>query len=206
MKLKKHSILVLYWFSSVIFVFQVFSQSNLHIFERNDRYGFADDSGQVIIEAQFHMAFDFNKEGIAAVVDDSGWVYIDKKGQHVIRPLVVDNGPDYFSEGLARYSDSGKTGFFDQAGNIVIPAEFDYAGPFSEERAVICFQCKPEKDGEYTRITGGRWGYIDREGTIVIPAEYDRAEKFLNGKARVYKDNIIFYIDKEGNRVSADEG
>jgi hypothetical protein len=42
------------------------------------------------------------------VVDDDGWAYIDTAGRAVIRPLVVDNGPDYFREGVARFRRNAK--------------------------------------------------------------------------------------------------
>jgi hypothetical protein len=68
------------------------AQTKLFSFEENDRWGYKNASGQVVIKPHFAMADDFLPEGIGAVLDDHGWAYIDKKGHVVIRPFVFDNG------------------------------------------------------------------------------------------------------------------
>jgi len=73
---------------------------------------------------------------------------INEKGETVIRPFVVDNGPDYFEDGLARFRIDNKFGFFDRTGKIIIGAQFDFAFPFHEGLAAICAGCKEEPEGE----------------------------------------------------------
>ena len=68
-------------------------------FEDAGTWGYKNASGQVLIKPRFTVAQAFTPEGIAAVVDETGWAYINEKGETVIRPFVVDNGPDYFKEG-----------------------------------------------------------------------------------------------------------
>lgn len=64
-----------------------------------------------------------------------------------------------------------KWGYVDEAGHVVISAQFDCAGGFSEHLA-------PVKIGK-------KWGYIDTAGHLVIPARYFWAAEFSNGLALV---------------------
>ena len=148
------------------------------------------------------MAMEFSEQGIAAVVDGDGWLYIDRQGRPVVRPFPFDNGPDYFVEGLSRYREKGKIGFIDPAGRIVIPAAFDFAFLFSEGRAAVCNGCGLEKtDYEQKMVVGGKWGYIDRSGRIVIPLEYERAGPFADGRAEVIKDGRGLSLDRPGREI-----
>lgn len=165
-------------------------------FEEDGLWGYRIGS-HIVIETQFRMALDFLDSGIGAVVDDSGWVYIDTSGTRVIRPHVVDNGPDPFVEGLARFIRHGKMGFFDTSVDVVIEAEFDYAEPFSEGLAAVCQGCIRVFEGEHAAVEGGRWGYIDRSGCVVVPLRYEAAEPFADGTARVKAGGGWIEIDRE---------
>jgi hypothetical protein len=168
-----------------------------------DRWGFRDSSGRTVIAPQYVQAGAFSPEGLAPVVDQEGWLYIDLKGRPLVRPFVFDNGPDYFEEGLSRFVADGKIGFIDRAGVVVIPAVHDFALPFCEKMAVVCTGCRPEDDGdEHTIMVGGKWGYINRTGSIVIPLEYDRADSFADGEAQVSKDGRNFAIDRTGRKIN----
>ncbi len=170
-------------------------------FERDGRWGYQAPDGRVAISARFVVAEPFSAEGLAAVADERGWAYIDLAGRVVIRPLVVDNGPDYFREDLARFRRGGKVGFFDRRGKVVLEPEFDFALPFSAGLAAVCRGCTEVLAGEHTILQGGKWGYIDRRGVLVIPLEFERAESFERGVARVRYAGQWTRIDKKGNRL-----
>ena len=171
-------------------------------FEKNEKWGYKDLNGKIIIESQFIIANDFSPEGIAAVADEKSWYYIDKKGKKLITPLLFDNGPDYFSEGLARFTAHDKIGFFDKHGEVIIEARFDFAWPFHEDLAVVCMGCrKVPYNEEYWKMIGGQWGYINKKGNIVIPLKFESASRFENGKARVKFNGKKIYIDKKGNLI-----
>ena len=168
-------------------------------FEKDDKWGYKDNNGQIVIEPRYVMAGEYSAEGIAAVIDNKGWAYIDKKGVVVIRPHVYDNGPDSFSEGLARFSENGKYGFFDKYGKVAIEPQFDFVFPFKEGLARVCNGCKLLKNGEHTTVKGGKWGYIDNKDVMVIPLRYDEARDLNVGKAEVrFKDNWTFIDNKNG--------
>lgn len=154
-----------------------------------------------MIPAQYSLAGDFSKHGLATVVDDKGWAFINTKGAVVIRtPFVFDGGPDEFRQGLARFTSDEKFGFFDERGNIVVAPQFDFALSFHEGLAAVCLGCQKtaaDADGHYG-VIGGRWGYINRRGAVVIPLQYEAAEDFENGKARVMFDKQWRFVDKSG--------
>jgi hypothetical protein len=150
------------------------SELILQSFEENDKFGYKDTAGNVVIPARFDFAYEFDTNAIAGVHDSTGWIMINKKGETVIIPFEFDNGPDYYEEGLARFVENGKMGFFNGKGEKVIPAKFDFAMPFLNGRAVVCNGCQQTTlDAEHWGIDGGSWGAIDRSGNTALPFEYN---------------------------------
>lgn len=146
----------------------------LKSFEDKGKFGFKDTAGNIIIPARFDFTYEFDTNQIAGVHDSTGWIMINKKGETVIIPFEYDNGPDYYEEGLARFVENGKMGFFNGKGEKVIPAKFDFAMPFLNGRAVACIGCQQTTlDAEHWGIDGGSWGAIDRSGKTVLPFDYN---------------------------------
>jgi hypothetical protein len=167
-------------------------------FEKEDKWGYRDAQGKVVIPPTFIAAEDFSPEGIAAVIDDAGWGYINRRGTIIIRPFIIDNGPDPFQEGLARFTKGNKFGFFNRRGRIVIKPKFDFAAPFQEGLAAFCRGCVKKMIGEHGFWEGGKWGYINRKGNIVINAQFDSATNFEKGQAEVVREGKSIYINKKG--------
>lgn len=112
------------------------------------------------LPATFMIADEFNACGIAAVLDEMGWRYIDRAGKPVIAPMIFDNGPDPFVEGLARYVEDEEYGYFDECGKIVIPAKYDFALPFEGGKAQAGYRCTfppVPPAGEYHTYQCERW-------------------------------------------------
>ena len=187
---------------TIVFNGQVCSAGTLTPFsDAGDKWGYRNSTGKVVITPQYSAAMEFSEQGIAAVADKDGWLYIDTKGNPLVRPFVFDNGPDYFEEGLSRYVDSGKFGFINASGKIVIPAAYDFARPFSESRAAVCNGCRQEPVGEHKITVGGKWGFVDSKGNIVIPLEYDGVDDFSDGRAGVRKGDQNLEIDRKGREI-----
>jgi hypothetical protein len=101
------------------------------------------------------------------------WYYV-RRGVTPVAVESMDNGPDYFEDGLARARVGGKIGYIDRKLNLVIPATYDGAYPFRDGVAVVCTACTIEYDrtvteGERSWYAGGQWGRIDRRGRVVSP-------------------------------------
>ncbi|TAL68724.1 MAG: WG repeat-containing protein [Bacteroidetes bacterium] len=178
-----------------------FGKGKLIPYEDGDLMGYKDSRGKIILPAKYRMAEKFSKFGIAAVVDDSSWAYIDSKGNVLIRPCNWDNFPDEFCNGLARYRKDDLYGFFNQKAEIVIPAKYSFCSRFSSGLAAICEGCKKYYIGEYDFYKGGKWGFINIKGEIVIEPVYEEAYDFENGIARVKKDSVWFEINKKGKLI-----
>ncbi|WP_211204030.1 WG repeat-containing protein [Chloroherpeton thalassium] len=146
----------------------------MRCFESDGLWGFISNTDSIQIPPTYLFAQDFLPTGIAAVLDSSGWFYIDTLGNRLLAPYIFDNGPDYFSENLARFVVDGKVGFFNQQGKIVISAQFDFATPFLNGVAKVSQGCEFIKTGEHTEVTGGKWGIIDTSGNFLLPIQFDR--------------------------------
>jgi hypothetical protein len=95
-----------------------------------------------------------------------------------------------FSEGLAAVRvgdwDTGKWGFVNVMGEIVIPPIYNSVRSFSEGLAAFGVEC-----GQCMSCLGGRrcympkWGFINTSGEIVIPAQYSRVQNFSESLAAV---------------------
>ena len=80
---------------------------------------------------------------------------------------------------------TGKWGFADTLGKMVISPAWDRANGFSEGLAVV-----GQNDGQF--------GYIDRAGKIVVPLKYKSAADFREGLAAVSFNNRYGFIDTTG--------
>lgn len=148
------------------------------------KYGYADMSGQYIIQPVFDNAYDFS-EGLAGVRIDGKYGYINKLGKMVIAPQFIWAGS--FSEGLAAVLFGDREGYIDKHGEMVIPPRFIWADQFSEGLAAV--------------LVGNKWGYIDTGGYMVTNPEFEIAWPFFSGSARVEADGKWWYIDRKGEVV-----
>jgi hypothetical protein len=158
---------------------------DLHPARREDRWGYIDRTGQVVIDFQYEEARAFY-EGLAAVCTDGQWGYIDAQGTVVVPCRYQDAGR--FSEGLAPVQAAYRWGYIDAAGTMVIPPQFRYAFWFSSARAMVW--------------TDSGIGYIDKTGALVIPPDPNWQEPFFfsEGLAPVwFREGGYGYIDTSGN-------
>jgi hypothetical protein len=122
----------------------------------------------------------YHRDGLASVLlfnetdkQNAQWFYV-RRGVIPVPVEKMDNGPDYFEDGLARARVGGKIGYINRKLNLVIPATYDGAYPFRDGVAVVCTACTIEYDrtvteGERSWYASGQWGRIDRRGRVVSP-------------------------------------
>lgn len=176
------------------------------------RWGYADESGKIVIKAQFDAARPF-ADGLAqvGVLDEElpeveahpnlKWGYIDERGRVVVElRYTVLRG---FSENLAAAAvlDAErperpmlgrgsrlnlKWGYVDRSGSEVVPMQFLFAGDFAEGLAHVN-AVGGGGDGGEGSLCGppANYGYIDRTGALVIKPRFTFAARFENGRARV---------------------
>ncbi len=90
--------------------------SPLFPIKQNDKYGYIDKTGKIVIKPKFDNVWIFS-EGLASVEIDLKYGYIDKTGKIVIKPK-FDNAY-IFSEGLACVEIDDKEGYINKTGNYV---------------------------------------------------------------------------------------
>lgn len=166
---------------------------NLSVVIKDNKYGYVNKKGEVLISPRFDEAFSFD-DGLALIRQDDKYGYINPKGEIVIRPQ-FDNAWGFW-DGRAKIAQDDKFGFIDKKGTIVIKPIYAETGDWFEYGLVRV------KIGE-------KWGFIDKSGNIVIAPIYDQAEDFSEGLAMVGikddDDHKFGYIDPTGEFVIAPE-
>jgi hypothetical protein len=131
-----------------------------------------DGKGNLSISPKYVRKLPFADNGLAAVYSEKhGWMYVNRKGKVIISGVaVMDNGADYFSDGLVRFSRGGKWGFANESGLVVVPAIYDGAMPFANGVARVCKECESkwaEPECEHHSFVGGEWLCVNAVGGVV---------------------------------------
>ena len=104
---------------------------------------------------------------------------------------------------------SGKWGYINSNGQLIVNPQFDYAEDFQEGRGLICLG-KPCTWWDAPPDSEERWGYIDASGKMVIAPQYGKAANFSEGLASVCTGDCSAkptkpfnrgYIDRDGKVV-----
>lgn len=198
-------------------------------FCKNEKYGFIDKMGNVIVPAKYDQVADFKEERAwVAYRNDEGRLkcgYIDLDGKEVVPikyqvPFGEGETPTDFSEGLAALPlrtdeyDSPVYGYIDKMGNEVIPAKFSIAGDFKNGIALVDLENYIDKTGKV--LTGNELEFQDKivifsqdekmglrhlNGKVVVPCNYDVIQNFSDGMAAVCKEHLWGYVDPLGTFV-----
>jgi len=178
--------------------------SSRHLFpvEVDEKYGYIDTTGKIVIAPKFDYASDFT-EGLAEIrIGDreSGlFGYIDTTGKIVIKPKYQSTGT--FSDGVAIARDNKGLVIIDKKGKTLLMLEIDMAElGFSEGLAA--------KALVFRKKVGVFYGFIDKTGKVIIPPKYRFARNFSEGLAAVEEDKSPLirkhgYIDKNAKWVIA---
>ena len=128
-------------------------------------------SGRIAFPATIRHDLRFEPNGLSAVWQKADWFYVTRQGK-AVPVLVFDNGPDYFSEGLAQSNKDGTITFVDRRLIPVLVTPYTWASPFHHGRADVCLGCTETQvhpGSEHTMMTGGAWGVINRTGRVIVP-------------------------------------
>ena len=156
---------------------------------QGDLWGFVCGAGTLAVPVSFEQAGDFLGR-LAIVGRDQKYGVIDQEGRFVVRARFesIRLGDSIFHDNRAVVTLFDKKGYVSRGGNIVVPAAYDDAMPFSEGLAAV------------TRA--GRCGCIDTTGRMVIPPRWWTVGRFSQGRAVVLVDGQYGYIDRSGAFVT----
>lgn len=88
---------------------------------------------------------------------------------------------EYCTEGRLAYEEKGLWGYLDEAGQVAIPAQFQYADIFHRSVAVVHIEHKA--------------GLINTAGELLVPAEYDEIYIYADtGEVTGQRDGIGYYL------------
>jgi hypothetical protein len=153
------------------------------------RYGFIDQTGHFVIAPQFDWAGAF-VNGLAIVFNQGHPYYIDQTGHS---PFICNYAAvGSFSRGRAYVeTHSGKDGYIDFHGKLIIDTLYDYIGPFHDGVAVVKIRAKNERQ---------KIAVIDSAGHVIIPpGSFEGIQDFSGGYAVVdTKDGRTGVIDRRG--------
>src|SRR5690625_1803907 len=99
--------------------------------EKDGKYGYIDESGELVIPFQYKKAFPFSENGLAFVVGDGGLGgYIDIYGEFIIEPIYETGST--FKFGFAAVSKNGEYKYIYKNGLKAIDNTFKYASGFAD--------------------------------------------------------------------------
>jgi uncharacterized protein (TIGR02145 family) len=160
--------------------------NNLISFKEGNKWGFKNAEKSIMISAKYDDVLPFS-EGIAPVMLDSKWGFINTEGIEIVVPVNYEKA-GVFSEGKAMVCLNGKYGFIDLSGKELIPpVKYGFTSNFSESMALARYN--------------GMYGFINSRGEEVIDFKYDLAWDFNCGMAKVYQNNRFGYINKNGEEI-----
>lgn len=175
-------------------VAQVPTGGLLSVCPKEDKCGFVNHAGKIIIKPVFLETNDFS-EGLAGVklktVNGLKWGFVDEAGKIVIEPAFEQVWD--FHQGLSRFYDGEKFGFVDKSGNV-LKNHFDVAESFSEGLALV-----KKKDTSKGSQYDYPIGFINTKGEEVIKYLFDYAGSFSDGLAPACISKECGFIDQTGS-------
>jgi len=93
----------------------------------NDKYGYKNEKGELIVSPQYDLAYPV-EEGMAAFRVNGKYGYLDATGREVVHPKY-----DYtwkFIGGYAAVKSGDKYGFIDKKGQVVVPLIYEDANNY----------------------------------------------------------------------------
>lgn len=147
-------------------------------------YGYANSSGEYVIEAKYEEAKDF-KDGYAIVKRNDKWGVINTSGKETI--ACAFDKIYTFNGAIMMVKKGNLFGLMSAAtGATIQPTSYTQIDDLSQNRAVMCIN--------------GKYGYFDEKGKTVIAAQYNWAGDFgSDGKASVEKGGDMYYIYTNGS-------
>lgn len=157
--------------------------------KRDRKWGIISDSGETIVDFTLEDAA-VNSLGTAfaggaAMVKIKGaWYLIDTEGNKTAETGFADAKAPESSDGLIAVADSsGKWGYIDRGGKLVIDYRYDDARSFSDALGAVKL--------------GGTWHYISEKGDTVIDVGLLDAQPFHNGvaQAKITDGAVLITLD-----------
>ncbi len=154
---------------------------------QNDKWGFINPNGEIVIKAEFDKVHNFDEKGFAAVALSNNtsessknqekikWGFIDTTGKVIASPQ-FDEVHTFDTNGFASVSKDNKWGFIDMTGKVIVTPQFDRVRKF-------------DKSGFAPVYKGDKWGFVNTTGEIAITPQFCSIDDFdANGLIEVEEE------------------
>jgi len=147
------------------------------------------DAGRAVID---RFAADpermlWQSEGLAIIVIDHKWGFIDATTGRIVIPPKFDHAQNFAGERAAIVLDH-KYGYVDKSGKLVIPPQFDWGYSFSHGMAGVS--------------VGKKSGLIDTSGRWIKEPTYKQIDPWADGWKAWTFDDMEGLLDKKGELIS----
>ncbi len=189
----------------------------------NEKWGFVDKTGKIVIPPNFENVGDFNVGFCKVQVENGKWGYINRSGRMVI-PAKYDYA-DNFSNKLAVVTVENKYGIIDRNGKFTLQPTFEFILQDGDKFLVSAdskhFWC--DKHGKLLNANtydealpfgnsnlaavaiGEYFSYVNSKGVVVLKTPYEKIFPFIGSKALVYQDQSYGLMDKSGKVMFFDK-
>jgi|GEM_PF-1027479 len=151
--------------------------------KKNGKVGYIDKNNRIVVPFEYDGGNNFNKGYAVVSGNKKNWL-IDKKGRQVtLRKYDLLR----YNKGLGMMVLDKKWGYLNEAGQEIIPPEYDMIHNYGE--------------GFIGAKKGGKWGYIDTLDQVQLPFEFESVSVFENGRAVVERNGKTGVIDKSGKTL-----
>ncbi len=157
--------------------------ASLFPYWENNKFGYIDEHGTVIIPARFNAVEEFS-EGLANVREGGYYGYINPEGEWVIKPVYDYTQP--FSEGIAVAYKGARASYIRRDGTVILELDCVDAGAFVNGTAIIT--CRKRK-----------MGVIDTSGHFILDTLYENITPVKGGNFIVSSaGDAVFVADSKG--------
>lgn len=163
---------------------------------KKDSFGFINKNGRYVIPTGIYDGAKIFSEGLAPVMDNDKWGYINTQGKIVI-PLAYEEA-QIFSKDLAAVRSNGKWGYIDKNGKTVIKFEYGYASLFTDNGAIV------SKNEESFMINheGQLIPLGEKKHSKYSEPQYHSIQPDWMNKIK-YKNALVYTLDLPGTHDSA---
>lgn len=82
---------------------EVYKDNKIYAFKENDRWGYKNKEGKIVIEAMYDYATDLNSYGFAGIRDNGKWGMVDSSGKVIEEPNYVIENDSYIPIFVGKY-------------------------------------------------------------------------------------------------------
>lgn len=193
----------------------------------NEKFGFINNYGQLVIDTIYDAAGHFSKARIARVTKDGKKFTIDKNGEKVQERMAC-LGPALHSQHFPTFKKNGKTGFFliknlrqtkeqfPQIFDILLENSTGYAavkkdslwaiihnsGIFMTPFLYDSIEVNPGRliNSFFKIRQNGKYGFLNHQGKLVVAPKYYKLSFYSSNRlCRAWIDETLwFFIDEKG--------